>query len=79
MRRTLEALVLRGFPSIVSSVANMSLNSEQNLSIRCNVKKSFIYLINQGYTGCSLKIVFFPNSLQPIPCLKENNSSDLRS
>ena len=30
-------------------------------------------------TGCSLKIVFFPDSLQPIPCLKESKSSDLRS
>ena len=30
-------------------------------------------------TRCSLKIVLFPNSLQPIPCLKESNSSALRS
>ena len=30
-------------------------------------------------TGCSLKIVFFPNLLQPIPCMKEINSSVLRS
>ena len=30
-------------------------------------------------TGCSLKIVFFPNLLQPISCMQEISSSDLRS
>ena len=41
------------------------------------------YKMNQKYhmdsTGCSLKIVFFPYSLQPFPCLKESNASNLRS
>ena len=37
-----------------------------------------LYLDTFLIQGVHLKLCFFPNSLQPIPCMKESNSSDLR-
>ena len=39
----------------------------------------YVFPSDMTATGCSLKVMFLPNSLQPNPCMYESNSSDPRS